>query len=310
MIFYNLSLHHNKSTKNTTMALDHIKRISIREYLGVRGIKPTKENEQRGMYHSPLRTDNNASFSVNYIQNVFFDHGIGTGGSIIDLVSRLESCSIGEAIKRLETDHFSFHRGENISNDKRVKQIQTIKILDVVAISNQALLAYLNLRCIDIEIAKLFCLEVHYSVVNGKNYFAIGYKNDCGGYELRNKYFKGCSSKDITTILTGQKECLLFEGFMDFLSYLTIKKIQSPSEDVIVLNSLSNLPKVIQTLTTYRSVVAYLDSDEAGRKAILELKKDCKGVIDQSGYYSGLKDLNEFLCAKMKSKNENIDFNR
>jgi len=289
------------------MALDHIKQISIREYLGERGIKPIKENEQRGMYHSPLRTDNNASFSVNYIQNVFFDHGVGAGGSIIDLVSRLENCSIGESIKKLESGCFSFQRSENSSYDKGGRQTGAIKILNVLTLRNESLLSYLNLRSIDIEIAKIFCSEVHYNVVSEKKYFAIGYKNDCGGYELRNKYFKGCSSKDITSILIGKNECLLFEGFMDFLSYLSILKLQNPPLDVIVLNSLSNLPKVIQTLANYRSVTAFFDNDEAGKRAVQNLKENLNNVIDQSNCYSSYKDLNEFLCVEMKLGREIID---
>ena len=57
---------------------------------------------------------------------------------------------------------------------------------------------------------------------------AIGFKNDSGGYELRNPYFKGSSSpKDITTFNNGAKEATVFEGFIDFLSFMAIHKNQS-----------------------------------------------------------------------------------
>ena len=97
-------------------------------------------------------------------------------------------------------------------------------------------------RCINIEIARQHCQEVHYSA-NGKAYFAVGFRNDAGGYELRNKYFKGCTSKEITSMKTSSDACQLFEGFMDYLSFLTMKNWQQPKTDVIVLNSLSNMPK-------------------------------------------------------------------
>ncbi len=71
------------------MSLEHIKRISIREYLGARGIKPQSERAGRAMYLSPFRQERTASFSVNYDENVWYDHGIGEGGSIIDLVARM-----------------------------------------------------------------------------------------------------------------------------------------------------------------------------------------------------------------------------
>ncbi len=48
----------------------------------------------------------------------------------------------------------------------------------------------------------------------------MGFKNNFGGFELRNKYFKGSSSpKEITLISNNSPDRLnVFEGFMDFLS--------------------------------------------------------------------------------------------
>ena len=65
------------------MNLNDIKQISIREYLERKEILPAKENETKGMYYSPLRKDNNYSFSVDYLRNIWYDHGLGEGGSII-----------------------------------------------------------------------------------------------------------------------------------------------------------------------------------------------------------------------------------
>jgi DNA primase len=280
------------------MNLNDIKQISIREYLERKGIFPARGNEAKGMYFSPLRKDNNCSFSVDYIQNIWYDHGIGEGGSIIDLVSRLENYSIYQAIKQLEENSFSFHRNENILVEN---PIPAIKLVKVTELSNPALLSYLNERQINTEIAKLHCSEIHY-LVNDKPYFAIGFPNDAGGYELRNKYFKGCTSKDISSLKTGNESCQLFEGFMDFLSFLTMKNQERPTADVIVLNSLANLSKTKNILPEYKNIIAFLDNDEAGKKAIQELKTTCKEVIDQSVHYANCKDLNEYLCHNSKPK--------
>lgn len=289
------------------MALEHIKQITIRSYLDKKGIKPIKENETRGMYHSPLRMDTNASFSVNYSLNLWYDHGLGQGGSIVELVSKNESISIGEAITKLESDDFSFNRQQIIPIQKR-NQIPAINILTITALNNPALLNYLSKRKIDLQIAKTVCCEVHYSVKE-KNYFAIGFRNDNKiGVELRSKYFKGCTSKNITTIKNGHEDCLLFEGFFDYLSYLTITKKASPPTDVIVLNSLSNLSKVKNTLAEYRKVIAFLDNDSAGKKAIQVLQENLFNVIDQSFYYVNFKDLNEYLCAGVTSESSILEF--
>jgi hypothetical protein len=43
--------------------------------------------------------------------------------------------------------------------------------------------------------------------VDGRNYFAIGFPNRSGGYEIRNAYFKGCiSPKDISVISKGNED--------------------------------------------------------------------------------------------------------
>ena len=73
------------------MTYDEINRISIRAYLAARGIVPQREQGNRGMYLSPLRKERTASFSVSYDKNLWHDFGTGEGGSINDLVARMEN---------------------------------------------------------------------------------------------------------------------------------------------------------------------------------------------------------------------------
>jgi hypothetical protein len=213
---------------------------------------------------------------------------------------RMENCSNGKAMQLLEqriagSASFSFQRERDFQPENRNKR--TITICNTCVLTNPGLLGYLRERSINIEIAKLHCQEVHYSV-NGKPYFAVGFKNDTGGYELRNKYFKGCTSKDITTVKAGSNTCQLFEGFMDYLSFLTMRNWQQSKADVIVLNSLSNLVKVKNIQTTYGSIATFLDNDEAGKRAVQELKSCYRNVTDQSGFYAKHKDLNDYLSNK------------
>jgi hypothetical protein len=273
-----------------------INQFPIRNYLAGSGIHPVKENSEYGMYHSPVREDHNASLRVNYNKNLWMDFGTGKGGTLIDLVMRLENCTAGKAMQLLEqtiagTASFSFHRGKDFIANKPSQQAISIHNVDVL--NNPSLLSYLHERCVNIEIARLHCQEVYYSV-NGKSYFAVGFRNDSEGYELRNKYFKGCTSKDITSVKasTNINSCQLFEGFMDYLSFLTIKNWEQSKTDVIVLNSLTNLPKVKNTLTAYRSIATFFDNDEAGKRAVQQLKSCHPNVDDQSEFYAKHKDLN------------------
>lgn len=279
------------------MALDNIKKIAIKEYLGQLSIFPVRENGYRGIYHSPLREDKNASFSVDYNLNVWFDHGLGKGGSIIDLVSLMENVSIANAINKLENNSFSFHWNNN-DYKSQIKQEQRISILTVTEIDNPALLQYMKEREINIEVAKAHCKEVHYSV-NSKAYFAIGFPNNSGGYELRSKYFKGCTSKDCTTNNKESDSCLVFEGFMDYLSFLTLKDIESAKQDSIILNSVANLSKAMDFIKSHQKIYTYLDNDEAGRKTTQQIETACSNsvVSDQSAHYAKNKDLNEYLIS-------------
>ena len=296
------------------MALHEIKQISIRRYLADLGITSAKDHSHYGMYNSPFREDHSASLKVDYPKNLWIDYGTNEGGTLIDLVIKMEHCSLHEAITMLEqkyrhmdigiyqsnnisTGNFSFHQGKPVRDIKSTES--SITILKVQPISNPALIEYLKERRINIDIARAHCSEIYYSV-NDKSYFAVGFQNDKGGYELRSKYFKGCTSKDITSIMQNNDHCLLFEGFMDYLSFLTIKKLQNAPVDVIVLNSLANLPKVKNTLQSYKSISAFLDNDQAGKRTVRELESIYKDVIDQSIHYSKYKDLNEYLCQKQQ----------
>lgn len=282
-----------------------INTFPIREYLAGLNIHPAKDRGYYGMYHSPFREDNDASMKVDYNKNLWIDYGSNEGGTLIDLVMRLKNCSNGEAMRSLEQQlsgvpSFSFH-GNNMPERKGAKPDQAIQITSVAPLSSLALIDYLKERKINIDIAKLHCKEINYSV-NGKPYFAIGFQNDAGGYELRSKYFKGCTSKDITSHTLRQSRCQLFEGFMDYLSFLTMKNLQRSPADAIILNSLTNLPKVENTLAGYQSVALFLDNDEAGKRAVQNLRSVCKEALDMSTHYGKYKDLNDYLCNRSVPK--------
>ena len=277
--------------------------ISIRQYLESKSIYPAKEQEYYGMYHSPFREDANPSFKVDYQKDLWYDFGADEGGSVIDLVMKMEQCTLAEAFSLIDNS-FSFQQDTPVTPTNREAGI---KILSTTSLTHPALLNYLSKqRCIDLDIAKRHCSEVHYEV-NNKPYFAIGFKNDAGGWELRNSKFKGSSTpKNITTINNNSDTVMVFEGFIDFLSYLSLKGSPSPRINTTVLNSVANLRKAIPFLQTHKTVHVFFDNDEAGRKSLANLHDllPDADVVDQTVFYRNYKDLNEYWQAKTKS-NEN-----
>lgn len=284
--------------------------ISIKHYLESKGINPVKDRGYYGIYLSPLRADSNPSFKVDYGKDLWYDFGSNEGGSIVDLVMKLENCSLAEAFLLLENS-FPFHRNTSMAPAVPTNREAAIKVQDITPLTHPALLGYLKERNINTDIAKRYCSEVHYSIA-GKNYFAIGFKNDVEGWELRNRDFKGSiSPKNITTINNGNDTVMVFEGFIDFLSYLSLKNNPSPAINTLVLNSTANLSKAIPFLQSHRTVHAFLDNDDAGRKSLSSLREllSSSEVIDHSGFYQNHKDLNEYWEANSTQKNrvgENI----
>ena len=165
---------------------------------------------------------------------------------------------------------------------------------------------YLAHRGIVPGIAAVYCREVRYQV-RSHCFFAIGFRNDCGGWELRSERFKGSSSpKHITTIDNRSDTVIAFEGFMDFLAYLSLKHPERLRIDAAVLNSVVNLPKALPFLERHPTIHAFLDNDEAGRKTTSDLIRLCprSEVIDQRHFYSGHKDVNDYLIARIKGRTQ------
>ncbi|KAA6328281.1 DNA primase [termite gut metagenome] len=292
--------------------MDTIKHISIKQYLQERGINPTIERGCYGMYDSPLRKDNHPSFKVDYHRNIWFDFGTNEGGSIIDLVMKMEGYSLKEAATKLEKeyagidpDSFSFHR-DNIKNPILSSGNESsLFVLEILPITHPALVDFVRERKIDLELANLYCKEIHYRI-NDRNYFGVGFRNDRGGYELSNPSgFKRCiSPKEITTVRNNRDTCLVFEGFWDFLSYLTLQNLKQTKHDVVILNSVANVSQATGFIKSHKEIYTYLNNDEAGQKATQLIKTSCDFVNDWSAQYAGYKDLNDYLRQKPKMKPE------
>jgi hypothetical protein len=291
--------------------MNKLNEISIKQYLAKINIHRVKDYGYYGMYHSPFRNDHNTSFKVDYSKNVWYDFGTNEGGTMIDFVMKMENCSFHEAVIRLEMEYmeytinpdlFSFH-GNTVFDEKKNETSTTIQ--NIIPITHPKLIAWIQERKIDLTLANFYCREVHYRN-SGKDYFSIGFRNNNGGYELSSPPdFKGCiSPKDITTIRKNSDTCLVFEGFWDFLSYLTLQKIEKSKHDITVLNSVANVQKAMDFLKSHKEIYTYLDNDEAGRNATKLIQSTNSTVCNRSTKYAEYNDLNDYLRQKSMIKPE------
>ena len=234
------------------------------------------------------------------------------GGSVIDLLMKIENCSFYDAISRLAgcTNIQSnqqladcMYKRKNVETVKRFYDddfsFHRIQITKIQSVNHKKIIAWIRERKINLDLANLYCKEIHYRNRN-KQYFSIGFRNNKGGYELNSPpSFKSCiPPKEITTFRNGNDTCLVFEGFWDFLSYLTIRKIERTKNDVAVLNSVANVQKAMDFLKSHKEIYTYLDNDESGRKATGLIKSANATVYNQSTQFTEYKDLNDYLRGK------------
>ncbi len=285
------------------MQLHDIKQVSIVDYLARAGYKPKLTKGVNYWYCSPLRSELTPSFKVNAERNQWYDFGTRDRGDIIDLVCTLQHCSTAEAMRRLAAlkgvrlaPSFSFGGITPLRS-----QTPSMELISVQAVKHPKLLLYLAERGLQPSDVSPFLSEVYYRV-SEKCFFALGFQNDAGGWELRNPYFKGCfAPKAITTIKgTDSHKLQLFEGFMDFLSWRKLHP--EGQDDSIILNSLTLLLKLIPTLHPYTIVESLLDNDEAGDRATKQLFDAGLPVKDMRACYAPYKDINEYLILAEQRK--------
>lgn len=284
--------------------------VPLTDILEKYGHEPAKRYGGYLMYSSPFRRDSDPSFKVDLNTNKWKDFGDCTSGGAVDLVMRMENCSFSQAMQRMEKSEFS----SNVAVMPAVPSVEPeginrkLVVLNTIPLQNRALLNYVQNRGIDADIAKAYCNEVYYCFEkNSRPCFALGFKNDREGIELRNSLFKGCAlSKDITCFDNGSSQCAVFEGFFDMLSYLQYAREHPglPTLNLCVLNSTAMTDRTKDFLSRHTVVHAFLDNDTSGQRALQRIShlvpRDTVIVNESARLYPKHNDFNEFLQACKK----------
>lgn len=278
------------------VSCEEARQIDMVSYLSSLGYEPVRIRNLDYWYLSPLRQEKTPSFKVNRKLNRWYDHGLGKGGNLVDFAILYSDCTVGEFLGKINPSLF-VHQPALLHSEGRKKEKEPcITILREHTLTSFILLRYLYQRRIPVSIAERFCKELVYTL-NGRTYFAIGFKNNAGGYELRNSFFKGSSTpKDISTIVAGTNEVDVFEGFFDFLSFRTIHQNQPPAKtSTVVLNTLSFFEKARPFMEQHDIVNLYLDRDESGQNYTQYALSLSGKYQDKSDLYKHHKDLNDWM---------------
>ena len=296
------------------MNIEAIRTIPLADFLARLGHEPVRRSGNELWYLAPYRGERTPSFRVNVAKQLWYDFGLGKGGDIFTLAGELLQSDDFMAQARFiaEAADMTVAGWEKPTYVPKPTE-PAFEDVEVAPLLRSPLTEYLSERGIPYAIASRHCYRLNYGV-RGKRYFAVGFPNMAGGYEVRSSFFKGCiPPKSVSMIQsedTPSNECLVFEGFMDFLSAETLQV--TGNADCLVLNSVANVGKAVELLDGYGRIGCFLDRDEAGRRTLDTLTKrygEC--VADRSSLYDGCKDLNEHLqqttkIKKQQSKNRRI----
>lgn len=270
-----------------------VNEMDVVDYLATQGFFPVRDRNGKCWYHSPIRDgDSNASFIVYKRTNTWHDWGTGQGHTLVDLGMLLHRCGVREFLTKF-ADPFQqpIARAKLSKAEVEVK----LKILEVKPLSSYSLSEYIRSRKIPMNIARQFCVEAEFEIF--KRQFAVGFKNDQGGYELRNSYFKGSSlPKDSTFINNGASILDVTEGFFSFLSDVTMITCQRrPLPNFLILNGTGFFEKKIPLMKEHDRVKLLLDHGKGGRRFTeMGLSVDKNKFLDDSWFYLGHDDVNDW----------------
>ena len=293
--------------------IDAIRQIPLADFLARLGHEPVRRSGNELWYSAPYRSERTPSFRVNVAKQLWYDFGLGKGGDIFTLagefaqsVDFMEQARFIAKAANMVVDRSAFPTCQPKPAEPAFEGVEAVPLL------RSPLTDYLAERGIPYAVASHHCFRLNYGV-RGKRYFAVGFPNMAGGYEVRSRHFKGCiPPKDVSLVKlenTAADVCSVFEGFMDFLSAATLGL---ETGDCLVLNSVSNVEKAMKHLTAYGRINCFLDRDEAGRRTLDVLGKRYDGrVCDRSALYDCCKDLKEFLqLTTKKEMNNNLKIKR
>jgi hypothetical protein len=278
--------------------------VSLVDLLSRLGFQPLRTTGRESLYISMIRdSDINPSFSVNDTLGVWYDHGLDKGGNIIDfglVYWQLPFCEVLEKILQITSAEIKPPSPGRKRSAVKIPhyQIQEFKALG----NNQAITEYLRSRKIW-EAAQNKLKEIYYYVEDQKGlrkfFFAAGWQNELGAWEVRNLYFKGCLGHKAISFVPGDADRLaVFEGYLNYLSWLT--ENPQATHSVLVLNSLSLLNIGIIKAKDFAEVSLYFDRDSAGEIACLHFKKAVPQAVDCSAIYRHHNDYNEKLVSGTK----------
>ncbi len=305
--------------------------ISMPELLRCFGHEPVqiKRSGTEYWYISPFRYEKEPSFHTSYLNGKWIWNDFGRGdvkgnGTVIGFMQMHENVGVKTTLQLLKGMFPNRGRAVSLEALKLLPLFKKVELVspkpkpnEILAITeikeqiwDKTLIGYLaGERKINHKLARKYLRKIIYeNTQTGKSYNTLGFMNQSGDYECRDKYFKGIlkapssdhqnAAKDISFIPgNDHSRIAIFEGFMDFLTVLTNKNMEVLPLDVLVLNMVNLRKRGLDFIKSgdYKEVFTFFDNDAAGEKTTDFFKQELgRKVNPQNHLYKNFKDYNQF----------------
>ena len=290
------------------MTVGEAKAIDLAAFVACLGhAEVVKGHAYEAWFLSPLRLENTPSFVVDRRTNRWKDFGASLPqGDIVDLVLAYgrvvgwEIKSFSEALDKIESlATIVATAPAAVAVPPRPARHRVTSVGPVVT---ESLLTYLRRRGLNLASAGAYLSEVHYvDQRTDREYYGLGWRSRSGGIETRNAYIKlAIGPKDISVVRVSgatRSGTTVFEGMMDFLSYVQLARGNALT-DAVILNGVGLVGKAIAYLRDVgdgHPVQGWLQNDEAGRRAAERLAAAVPAMTIESQRYAAFNDLNDYL---------------
>lgn len=247
--------------------------VSLCGLLSRLGHSPAKSSGNEQLYQNVLRSsETRPTLAVNSQLGVWFDRQTKKGGDIIDFGraywNGLSSAEVMERISGLCSASAAISTAPVDDHPRRKRRAIKIPYYHVDQIlplgGNPEIMTYLKTQGIwEISIGLL--KEVYYYVIDEKrrrkDFFAAGWKNENGGWEVRSRNYSGClGPKGMTFIRGDENSLVLFEEFTDYLSWKY--QYRASNASILVLNAPEFVQAATKRATRFKDVAVFFGKNQ------------------------------------------------
>lgn len=170
------------------------------------------------------------------------------------------SCTENDAIRWI--NNMFVDNSDTFYHPEISEKLCSLRLKKVSELKHLGLLNYIKSKCIRVDVAKRFLCELKlFNKETGNTFSAIGFKNEEGGYEVRNKFYRGyLAPLDISFIrgaLPKPDTIHLFENIVDYMSIVSLQNGKPFEADAIILNSICCLSLAIPYIKNYGYKTAF-----------------------------------------------------